>query len=283
MALRDAPVRFEQCRELFVRAADRAVVGNEVDLAEPGHRPCLDATEHALHVAIAERVAVPVHARAGTPTRPHIGGRQAHLALAGSAAGARRAVRGRDLRRPLRQLESELDAVVRRVEVDARALAYERGVVLQAQTERQEELSGLDRELAVLGRQQHIALALDRGARRELLIEVHREQIRDGLELQVHGALRRGRFRPVGPVRQIDVLEAAAVIAADAEPIRYAAVPPRAGLVAQHRVRGELRTREHHAEQVALAATRRVHVALAALEAVLHCEVRLRVGDGNRE
>src|SRR5690606_24299876 len=156
VTLAESPVAFDQARRALHLAARHGPppVADGVPLGEPGDRPRARAREDAEHLAVAERRVVEAAARADPPTRSDVRGACGPLLAGIVLARARRAVRERDLRRPAVAVEPELDAVIGRGHVDPGRLADERGVVLEAPAERQEELADLDRVAPGSGREQ---------------------------------------------------------------------------------------------------------------------------------
>ncbi len=221
---------------------------------------------------------VEVVARAHAPRRLQVFASQAPLLAGVGLRAAGGAVRDRELRAPRAGLEAELHAIVRRVEADARHLADERRVVLEPQPERQVHLPGLHVvALRFVEEESPVGLEVPAVARRELLVDVHRQPVGNDVDVEVGAQLVDGEGEIlVLRVREIRVRRAAAEVAAERdEPVQLAEPLRIARLDAPRR---QLVLRECVAGRVAQAPARRVDVAARALQSLAHREIRLRGG-----
>src|SRR5437016_8075327 len=181
---------------------------------------------------------------------------------------AGRPVADGDLRIPRTALPAELRPLVRRRHVDSGYLAHEGGLILQPESEGQVHLSGLYVPVAV-GRPVHaVRLAVESPARGDLLIDVHRESLRDRACVEIDTRLLEVELVDRGAVGNLRVRGVEAQIAAEGQELGDLARPDvGAGIDPPCR---QLRLCECVAERIALAPAGGVYMALTAFHAHLH-------------
>src|ERR1700730_12704937 len=282
VSLGDAPVGFRQGRHALDRAVSKAAVIDVIDLPEPCDRAGPHAGERAVRPSAAGgcRVVV-VRCQPDPPEWLNVDQLAAVLfaVIAHGSAGC--PVADGELRIPRATLPAELRSFIRRRHVDSGYLAYEGSLILKPEPKRQVHLSSLNVPV-VVGRPVHaVRFAVEGAAWGDLLIDVHRESLRDRARIEIHTRLLEVKLVYGRALRNLAVRAVEAQIATDRQELRNVARPDvGAGVDAP---RGKLGLSEHVAERIALAPAGRVYMALTAFKARLHGQIRLCVGWQDQE